>query len=213
VDFRAGDCLGGHRARAGDRKGEESIPMKPILMILLAGALLAQTPATVARLYDAPLSNIEREVVSLAEAMPADKFDFKPSGGAFGTVRTFGEQARHIATVAYLCAAATLKEKAPVDPGPKEEGPDSNRTKEQIVKYLKDSFAYAHKAARSVTAENQLEMVPSPFGPGQMPRGDAASIPTWHSFDHYGQMVVYARMNGVVPPASQPAPPPAAKKK
>jgi uncharacterized damage-inducible protein DinB len=187
--------------------------MKLTMILAFASALLAQAPPTVARLYDGPLANVERELVALAEAMPAEKFNFAPKEGSFATVRTFGEQARHIATVNYMCAAAVLKEKSPVEAGPKEEGPEANRTKEQIVQYLKDSFAYAHKAMNSITAGNQLEMVSSPFGPGQMARGDAASIPTWHSFDHYGQMVVYARMNGVVPPASQPAPPPPPVKK
>ena len=189
--------------------------MKPTLYFLFAGSLLAQAPPpTVARLYDGPLTSVERQLVGLAEAMPADKYNFAPKDGSFANVRTFAEQIRHIATVNYMCAAAVLKEKSPVEPGPIENGPDTNRTKEQIVKYLKDSFAYAHKAMQSITAENQLEMVPAPFNPGGMTaRGAAASIPTSHSFDHYGQMVVYARMNGVVPPASQPAPPPPAKKK
>lgn len=188
--------------------------MKAAILFAITATAIAQQPApTVARLYDGPLSNVEHEVVSLAEAMPADKYNFAPKDGAFESVRTFAAQARHIATVNYMCAAAVLHEKTPIDPGKAEEGPASNSTKEQIVKYLKDSFAYAHKAAQSMTAANQLEMVPSPFGGGQMARGDAASVLVWHSFDHYGQMVVYARMNRVVPPASQPAPPPPPKKK
>ncbi len=187
--------------------------MKAAILFVFTAAAIAQQPTpTVARLYDGPLSNVEREVVSLAEAMPADKYNFAPKEGAFESVRNFGQQARHIATVNYLCASAVLQEKTPIDPGKTEEGPESNRTKEQIVKYLKDSFAYAHKASQSITAANQLDMVASPFGSGQMVRGDAASLLVWHSFDHYGQMVVYARMNRVVPPASQPAPPPPAKK-
>jgi hypothetical protein len=77
------------------------------------------------------------------------------------------------------------------------------KTKEDIVKFLKDAFAYAHKGMQMLTAENQLEMVPSPFGSGSAARGGIASAAAWHSFDHYGQMVVYARMNGIVPPASR----------
>jgi len=54
-----------------------------------------------------------------------------------------------------------------------------------------------------LTVANQLEQVPSPFGEGKTTRGYMVSVVVWHSFDHYGQMVVYARMNGVVPPASR----------
>jgi hypothetical protein len=184
-----------------------------VLFLFAATALFGQNPPTVAGLYDGPIGNAEHEIVPLVEAMPADKFGFAPRQGAFETVRTFGEQARHIATVIYMVSAAALKEKSPVPAGVNENGAASIQSKEQIVKYLKDAFAYAHKAAQSITAANQLEMLPSPFGSGQMARGGMASIAAWHSFDHYGQMVVYARMNGIIPPASRPAPPPAAGKK
>jgi len=181
--------------------------MKLASILLLGAAFSGAQNLTVARLYDNQLTNIERGIVSLAEAMPAGKYNFAPKDGAFQDVRTFALQARHVATVTYLVAAAALKEKSPVEAGKNENGPESMQTKEQIVKYLKDAFAYAHKANQTLTAENQLEMLPSPFGSGQMARGQAASVATWHSFDHYGQMVVYARMNGVIPPASMPAPP------
>jgi uncharacterized damage-inducible protein DinB len=183
------------------------------LFLLAAAALFGQNAPTVASIYDGPISNIEHEIVPLVEAMPADKFGFAPKQGAFEKVRTFAEQARHTATVIYMVSAGVLKEKPPVETGEHENGPASIKSKEQIVKYLKDAFAYAHKAEQSVTAANQLEMLPSPFGSGQMARGGMIQVAAWHSFDHYGQMVVYARMNGVVPPASQPAPPPPSAKK
>jgi len=183
-----------------------------VLITAGAAVLYGQNSLTIARLYDNQLSSIEQQMVSLAEAMPAEKYNFAPKDGAFQDVRTFALQARHVATVIYQVAAAVLKEKSPVEAGKNENGPETMQTKEQIVKFLKDAFAYGHKANQALTAENQLEMVPSPFGSGQMSRGAAAAAATWHSFDHYGQMVVYARMNRVIPPASLP-PPPAAKKK
>jgi uncharacterized damage-inducible protein DinB len=167
---------------------------------LSVAAAAAEAP-TVARLYDAQVSSIERDIVPLAEAMPADKYNFAPTQGEFKGVRTFAQQAKHVAAVIYLVAAAAQKEKPPVDTGG-ENGPDAFAGKEQIVKFLKDSFAYAHKAAQSLTEKNQLELVKSPFGEGEISRGGAVSVVAWHSFDHYGQMVVYARMNGIVPPAS-----------
>ena len=95
-----------------------------------------------------------------------------------------------------------LGEKPPVDTGG-ESGPKSLDGKDAIVKFLKDSFAYAHKAAGSLTAENMMEMVQSPFGTNKVTRVSMATVPVWHSFDHYGQMAVYARMNGIIPPASR----------
>ena len=77
------------------------------------------------------------------------------------------------------------------------------KSKDEIVKYLKDSFAYAHKAMLSLTAKNLAELVPSAFGSDKVPRVSMATVAVWHSFDHYGQTVVYARMNGIIPPASR----------
>ncbi len=71
------------------------------------------------------------------------------------------------------------------------------------MKFLKDSFAYAHKAANSVTEANVLEMVQAPFGPNKVTRLSLTIIMLSHPFDHYGQMVEYLRMNGIIPPASR----------
>jgi hypothetical protein len=169
---------------------------------LCAAAAFGAEPPTIAKLYDSQISSIERDVVPLAEAMPAAGFGFAPTQGEFKGVRTFGDQAKHLAAVVYLVAAAALNEKPPVDTGG-EAGPASAKSKEQIVQFLKGAFAYAHKAAQALNEKNQLELVKSPFGDGQITRGSALSIACWHSYDHYGQMVVYARMNRVVPPASK----------
>jgi len=172
------------------------------ILILSAAATCAQDGPTVARLYDNQVKSVESEVVSLVEAMPESKFNFAPTNGEFKGVRTFAQQAKHLAAVTYLCAAAAANESVPVDTGG-EAGPESAKTKAQVVQFLKASFAYAHQAMDKLTAENQLEMVKSPFGSGHVARGAMASAIVWHSFDHYGQMAVYARMNGVVPPASR----------
>jgi len=171
--------------------------------MLAAASARAAAPPTVAALYDAPIAAIERDLVPLVEAMPAGKLAFAPTSGEFKGVRTFAEQAKHVARNVYLVSAAALGEKPPVDVGSTENGPASVAGKEQIVQFLKGAFAYAHKAAQSLTAANQLELVNSPWGDGQYTRGSLVSIAAWHSYDHYGQMVVYARMNGVVPPSSR----------
>jgi hypothetical protein len=182
-------------------------------LLCLGPALFGQTapaPPTVARLYAGPVGSAGREMISLAEAMPATAFNFAPKNGAFGDVRTFAQQAKHAGAVLYMVSAAILGEKSPVSD---ENGPASVTTKEQVVQFLKDAFAYGGKAMQSMTADNQTGLVQSPFGSSMTSRGALASEAAWHSFDHYGQMVVYARMNNVVPPASMPQPPAPAQKK
>ena len=154
------------------------------------------------KVLDSQLTMIERELVPLAEAMPAGKYSFAPKNGEFAGVRTFGQQVSHVAAVIYGVSASVLGEKNPTDMGKNENGPASLASKDQIVKYLKDSITYGHRAIASVTAANMMDLVPG-FGKSKVPRLQMATVPVWHSFDHYGQMVVYARMNGIIPPASR----------
>jgi len=177
-------------------------------LALLATPLFAADP--LANFYDRQLKDVEQDFMSLAGAMPADKYNFAPTNGAFTGVRTFAQQAKHVATTLYQISSAALNQKPPVDIGTGENGPDSVRTKEQVIEYLKGAFAFTHKSIATLTAQNQLENVTS--AEGTLPRVFTASFVTAHTYDHYGQMVVYARMNGVIPPASQPAPPVPAKK-
>jgi uncharacterized damage-inducible protein DinB len=184
--------------------------MRKILFVLAAMSILAASvfaaepgAPSIGKILDGEIKSVEGEVVSLAEAMPADKYDFSPKGEKFEGVRTFSQQMTHIAAVNYMVSAAALGEKNPSEAGPGENGPESIKGKEAVVKYLKDSFAYAHKAAAAMTTANALDMMPPPFGKAKTPRMAALSIVPWHSFDHYGQSAVYARMCGIVPPASR----------
>jgi hypothetical protein len=175
----------------------------PLLLYSAAAILSAADAPTIAQIYDRNLAGVEGELVPLAEAMPADRYNFAPTAGVFKDVRTFRQQVKHIAAVNYMIAAALLEQKPPVDLGAGENGPDSITSKEQTVGFLKDSFAYLHKATLTLTTANQSGMIQSPFGKSQSPRIAIALSAAGHCFDHYGQMVVYARMNGVVPPASR----------
>ena len=157
---------------------------------------------TFAMVLDRSLSSVEHEVVPAAEAMPEDKFNFAPTQGEFNGVRTFAQQVKHIAAVNYMIAGSILSEKPPVNLGG-ENGPDNITSKADVVKFLKDSFAYLHKAANSIDESNVLGQVQAPFGPNKMTRLGLSVIAISHPFDHYGQMVEYLRMNGVVPPASR----------
>ena len=150
------------------------------------------------------LSIAQQEFTSAAEAMPEDKYSFAPTNGDFKGVRTFAQQVKHVAAANYMFGAGVLGEKPPVELGG-ENGPDSLKTKADILKFLNDSFTYLNKALESVTTQNQLDQIDSPFGM-KVSRLSLASFSLAHPFDHYGQMVEYLRMNGIVPPASRPRP-------
>ncbi len=152
-------------------------------------------------MYADQLRLVEEDVVGLAKAMPADKYDFAPAGPAFEGVRTFGEQVRHVATMICMTAAIVLQEKSPYGPGKNDNGPDGLKSKAEIVKYLEESLAYARRAVDKLSEKNALDPLPTYFG--SMPRSAVAAGIAYHSFDHYGQMVIYARMNGIIPPASK----------
>jgi hypothetical protein len=182
-----------------------------ILLLALgtAGNLAAAPPQgktdtkpTFSAVLDRSLGAGEREVVSAAEAMPDDKFNFAPSQGNFTGVRTFAQQVKHIAAVNYMLGAAILSEKPPVQLGG-ENGPDTITTKADAVKFLKESYAYLHKALNTIDESNVLGQVQSPFGASKVSRLGLSTIAISHPMDHYGQMVEYLRMNGIVPPASR----------
>ncbi|HZQ93646.1 MAG TPA: DinB family protein [Candidatus Sulfotelmatobacter sp.] len=176
--------------------------------LLLSVLTAAQAPKpkeehhTVTELLNRNVHNMESEFVPAAEAMPEEKFGFAPTNGEFKGVRTYAQQIKHVAAVNYELAAALLEQKPPVDIGD-ESGPASIVSKADIIKYLKDSFEYVHQALATVNESNLAGTVRSPFGEGSVSRLGLAMSVTSHGFDHYGQMAVYLRMNGIVPPASR----------
>jgi len=187
-----------------------------LLSLLIALPLAAQAPApkapapaataapTVGMAMDGTYQWVPAQFIGAAEAMPEDKYDWAPSQGEFKGVKTFAQQVKHVAAVNFAMGAMILGEKPPVEVGNMEMGPDNLKSKAEIVKYLKDSFAYARKAIQSITAQNGGRPVKNPFGQGPdfTPIG-MATLLAFHGMDHYGQMVEYLRMNGIVPPASR----------
>jgi uncharacterized damage-inducible protein DinB len=165
----------------------------------------AQPAPTFASMVDRQVSSIEKQFVEAAEAMPEDKFNFSPEslniqGSDYKGVRTFALEVKHVATANYAFWTGLTGDKMPEGiKGPN--GPEELRTKAEIVKFLKDSFALGHKAAATLTSANLLE--PVPFRQNKAPRLQLATAPVAHAFDHYGQMVEYLRMNGIIPPASR----------
>ena len=192
---------------------------KMTFVLLLALPLGAQAPApkaaapataaepTIGTAMDGTYQWVPAQFIGAAEAMPEDKYDFAPTQGEFKGVKTFAQQVKHVSAVNFFIAAQILGEKPPAEVGNPEMGPDSLKTKAQIMQYMKDSFAYARKAIQSITAQNGGRSIKNPFGPGPdfTPIG-VATLLSFHGMDHYGQMVEYLRMNGIVPPASRPKP-------
>jgi hypothetical protein len=196
--------------------------MKWILMLVLwlaSGNILAQVGQQRVGAEDAGSLDAEREkhalqvlakltekvIVSAADAMPADKYGFAPTDGEFKGVRIFGQMVKHLSATNYILAAAALGEEPPADAGD-EVGPEAVRTKAEILNYLKGSFAYLDKAIHAIgqkTAPVQSSPI-SPLKSAEATRLGLVVESLAHAFDHYGQMVEYLRMNGVVPPASRP---------
>jgi uncharacterized damage-inducible protein DinB len=162
-----------------------------------------QPPATIASAMDREISTIEKEIVEAAEAMPEDKFNFSPEGinlqgSDYKGVRTFALQVKHVGASNYILWSSLTGDKFPQDymGG---NGPENLKTKADIIKFLKDSFVLGHKAAATLTTENMLQTP----GHSKSTRLHLVAFAVAHAFDHYGQMVEYLRMNGIVPPASR----------
>lgn len=146
--------------------------------------------------YGKLLTMMEKEFVDAAEAMPEDKFDFAPAatGGDFKGVRSFGGQVKHVAESNYYFFGGNMSE---ADMKAKSDAIEKLKSKTEIIQALKDSLAQAHTYVGGITAENAF--VTTEHGT----RGGMSSFGLAHMMDHYGQMVVYLRMNGIVPPASR----------
>ena len=175
-----------------------------IVLLLAAPSLNAQVatpvqPHNISQVVDFWVTNTEQLLVPAADAMPESKYSFTPSNGEFTGVRTFAEQVKHLAAANYQLAAGSLGEQPP--PGTdRESAPDSVKTKAQVMDYLKGSFTGLHRAAEALNEVNMDDPIPSK---GNRTRSQMLIDALVHSSNHYGQIVVYLRMNNIVPPASR----------
>lgn len=169
-----------------------------------ARAQQSQQPSpTIASTVDREISAVEKQIVDVAEAMPEDKFNFSPESlnipsSDYKGVRTFAVQVKHVASSNYFLWSPLTGDKVPesIKDG---NGPEDLKTKADIIKFLKDSFALGHKAAATLTTQNMLQ----PAEHSKSSRLHLATFGVAHAYDHYGQMVEYLRMNGIVPLASR----------
>lgn len=163
----------------------------------------SQPPPTISSIVDREIGTVEKQIVEAAEAMPEDKFNFSPEslkipGADYTGVRTFALQVKHVAASNYALWSPLTGDKFPENflGG---NGPEDLKSKADIINFLKDSFAQGHKAAASLTTQNMLQ----PAEHSKSTRLHLAEFGVAHAYDHYGQMVEYLRMNGIVPPASR----------
>ncbi len=168
---------------------------------------------TVASAFTRGFGYQEYQVRSAAEAMPEDKYGYRPAEGKFknekpefgpAEVRAFAEQVKHVACANFAFAAELDGTKPPeaCDKG----GPSPAKTKKELLIYLRDSFAAVNKSLAAVNEKNMFDPIEGPYAAPATRLGLATTI-IWHAADHYGQMALYLRLNGIVPPSSRPNPP------
>ena len=155
----------------------------------------------------------EYEVRSTAEAMSADKWDYRPAPAFFKDekpeygppqVRTFAEQVKHVACSNFAFSAELDGAKPPdaCDKG----GPSPAKTRTELLTYLRDSFSALTKSLSAISAKNMYDPIDGPYATPNTRLG-LAGVCVWHAADHYGQMTIYLRENNVVPPTSRAKPP------
>ncbi len=170
------------------------------LLALPAFSQQDEVPTNIADSVGGSLRWTEGQFLGLAEAMPEDKYSFVPSGGNFAGVRSFGEQVKHVAC-ANFAFFNEIEGKTPPEHCEKG-GPNPAKSKAELVQYLRDSFDYGHRVLATINQKNALARADGPYGGPNTKLGLAVTA-VWHIADHYGQLVPYLRMNGIVPPSTQ----------
>ncbi len=173
-----------------------------VLLLSGIGAIAQQPPPRAKTVPDSIRSTwkmVGRDLTALVDAVPEEKWSFKPTQGAFANVRTFAEQVKHVACANEAWAKELRGERPPdrCDAG----GPNPAKTKAEILAYLRESFAMMDGGIAGTREDNLTAPVEGPYAGAN--RLEALSFALWHVSDHYGQLVVYGRWNGIVPPASR----------
>ena len=159
-----------------------------------------QVPKSIAESVAAPLQFAEGSFLGVAEAMPEDKYAFIPTNGKFDGVRSFGEQIKHVACAQFAFFNEFEGKKPPDDC--EKGGHDPAHTKAELIKYLKDSFDYGNRIITTLSEKNELDRIEGRYA-GPNTKLGISVVAVWHITDHYGQIVEYLRMNGIVPPMTQ----------
>lgn len=179
------------QAQMGEMKTKETVPVGS-----------AETPG---KAMDELVSGLEGEMMGVVKAMPAEKFGFTPSAGAFAPaqgakfegVRSFAAQCTHVAEANFYFYATISGLKPDVEM----KSIEAMTKKEDVVEALQKSFTFAHRAVATITPQNAFLTI-KPVD-GMQTRASLAAFGVAHGYDHYGQMVEYLRMNGILPPGSK----------
>jgi uncharacterized damage-inducible protein DinB len=167
------------------------------LAIVSTGSAQTANPlsAGAKRSYDI----IKNYILKTTAKVPEEHYSFKPTPD----VRSFGEIIGHLADANYGICAVAAGEKPPAggfDPATSIE--KTKKTKADLDKALADSFAYCDKAHAGMTDAAGTAVVK--FFTGEMPKLSVLEFNTHHDFEHYGNLVTYMRLKGIVPPSSEP---------
>ena len=161
-----------------------------VLLLVAAASTPAQAQLTgsLNSLHEITVTNIE----ATAEMVPADLYDFRPTD----EVRTLGQILAHVANSQYAFCSAASGQESPLS----ENLEETATTKARITAALADAFAYCDAVYASMTDEDASRVV-SFFG-GDMAVGGVLAFNSMHNYEHYGNLVTYMRINGIVPPSS-----------
>jgi uncharacterized damage-inducible protein DinB len=157
-------------------------------------------PKSIAESVSGTLQFTEGNFLALAEAMPEEKYSYIPTTGKFDDARSFGEQVKHVACAQFAFFNEFEGKKPPDDC--EKGGHDPAKTKAELIKYLKASFDYGNGVLATLTAKNALDRVEGRYA-GPSTKLGISVVAVWHITDHYGQLVEYLRLNGIVPPFTQ----------
>jgi uncharacterized damage-inducible protein DinB len=173
-----------------------------VVVFTSAAFLLGQdeTPKTIAQSIGGSLRFAQAGFMAAAEAMPEAKYSFIPTAGEFKDVRSFAEQVKHVAC-ANLGFFNEIEGKTPPENCEKG-GPSKAASKAELLQYLRESFDYGNRVLPAITEKTALDRVNGPYAAPNSKLGIAAAA-LWHVSDHYGQIVEYLRMNGIVPPSTR----------
>jgi uncharacterized damage-inducible protein DinB len=170
--------------------------MTAVLGMLLTTSAAGQTANPISDSVRQAWNDAKGNLQQSAEQMAESDYGFKPTD----SVRTFGQILAHVAGANYVFCAAAKAEKSPFSEDHFEK---SAKTKADIVKAVNDSVSYCDAAYKALTDRSAAESVARPFGDGTAPRASALIGNTGHVQEHYGNLVTYFRIKGMVPPSSR----------
>lgn len=170
--------------------------LKTNVLLLLTTLFLNFSYAQEVNLPEEPMASVDiaalyvpNTIITAAKQMPEEFYTFRPTP----EVRSFGELMLHIAESNFEMTAIAKGDTAPIL--------EVVPTKAEVIKTLEASFDYSAKARESMTKEQEETMVK--FMGGTQPAGNVLDFSVFHSLQHYGNVIVYMRLKGLIPPSTQ----------